>query len=115
MKLGVSKWLLPVDGDEQQRGWWLDLANHLLEIIAAVAVENDELADPLAVQRHGDIPKHRRLRARIHVDAEVNVALAGLNAERNHREHDHPRASFPCDSSCLVRDGFSLDDIGPVR
>jgi len=70
----------------------LQLADYLLEIIPAVAVQNQKLVNSLPIKGGRDVAKHHGLRARIHVDAQWDVELTGVYSERNRRQRHHPRS-----------------------
>ena len=91
-----------------------ELADDRLEVVAAVAVQHHQPADPLPRQGAGDVLQHRRLRGRVHVDAERDVELAGLDAERHGGQHRHPGAAPVGDPGGLGRDGVGLDRVRAV-
>ena len=59
--------------------------------------------------------KQRELRARIHVDAELDVELRRVDAERDRREHDGARTALPSARPGADRDLLCLDVVGRVR
>ena len=60
------------------------------------------------------VGEHGGLRARVHVEAERDVELAGLHAERNGRQHDDARPGVPGPAGGLGGDVIALDGVGGV-
>ena len=86
----------PVHDAEEDVGYFgLHVAHDRLELVAAVPVQDHEAAHPLPRERLRDVAQHETLRARVHVDAERNVELPGLNSEWNRRQHDDTRRRAP--------------------
>src|SRR3989442_927386 len=86
--------LIPVDRTQEQGHRGLQLADHLAEVVPAVPVQDHELRDALTRQCHREVAQHQRLRARVQVEAQRNIELPGVHAERHHRQHDDPRAAL---------------------
>ena len=107
--------LVPVDQAQKQRHRRLELTDHLAEVIPTVPVQNDELRHALARERRRHVAQHQRLRARIHVEAQWQIELAGVHAERDHRQHHNPCATLPRDARREARDPLGLDVVGRVR
>ena len=80
-----------------------------------MTVENDELENALPLQRTNEITQQRSLRARIHVQAQLNVELPRVHAEWNGGKHHDSRATFPRDPRGSGGNRIALDDIGGVR
>lgn len=63
----------------------LQLADHLLEAVAAVPVENQQLANARVRQAIDDVGQYERLGARIEVDRQWRAQLLRVGAQRNRR------------------------------
>ena len=68
-----------------EAGARLQLADHLPEVVPPVPVEDHELADSLPLEREHEVGEQRRLRARIHVQAQLDVELSRVHAKGNSR------------------------------
>src|SRR5437016_11094442 len=79
-----------------------------------MAVENHELVDSFALERPRNVAEYCGLSARIHVDAETNVELAGVDSIRNHWKNRHARACSPRFLRRLGRDKRRLIVVGPI-
>ena len=66
----------------------------------------------LSVERRGEVAEQRGLRARIHVEAELDVELRRVHAERNGRQHDDARSLRPRALGGANRDLLRLDVVG---
>jgi hypothetical protein len=62
-----------------------------------------------------EIREKSGLRARVHVETELDVELTGVHAEGDGRENDDPGSALPCKPRRLSRDPITLDRVGPVR
>ena len=62
----------------------------------ALGVLNTALGGGTSSRLFQEVREHRGLGARVHVDAQLDVDLAGVDPERNRGENDHLRALFPC-------------------
>ncbi len=105
----------PVDSADENAALRLQFADHLLEIVPAVAVQNDELLDSLPFQRMGNIGQNRRLSTRVHVDAEADVELAGIHPKRNLGKDDDASSGVPRAPRCLPRHVRGFVVVGSVR
>src|SRR2546423_15561072 len=85
----------PVDGADEEIEAWLQLADHLLEIVAAVSVQNQQLSHALTRQRCGDVGKNCQLGAGIHVDGEAKIRLAPIHSKGYRRQRHHLRSVLP--------------------
>src|SRR5665213_899127 len=104
----------PVERAEKHARVRLQLADHLAEIISAMAIEDDELENSLALQHTREITQQRGLSARIHVQAQLDVELPGVHAEWNSRQHHYSRPGIPRDPRRLGGYRIALDDVGRV-
>src|SRR6185437_6659000 len=104
----------PVDRREKYARRRLALADHLPKIVPAVGVENEHFVNALAVQRTHHVVEHRGLRARVHVDAELDVELRRVDAERHCRKHHDVRPTLPRPFGGARRDTIALDRVGRV-
>src|SRR5690348_6711424 len=89
--LEVSFWvddLVPVHRREKNFRLCLQLPNDLSIIIRAMPVEDAELEDSLTFERTGEIGEQRCLRARVHVDAALDLELRRLHAEGDGRQDE---------------------------
>src|SRR2546429_631711 len=105
---------VPVHGAEKQRHGGLQLADHLGEVVATVPVQDHELGDALTGQRGGQDAQHQRLGAGVQVQAQRDVELPGVDAERHQGEHDDPRSPLPRASRRQRRDPLGCDVVGRV-
>src|SRR2546422_3391611 len=78
--------LIPVDHAQEQGHRGLELWDHLTEVVPAVSVQDHELRHALAPERRGHVAQHQGLGARVHVETQRQVELAGVHAERS-EEH----------------------------
>jgi len=106
--------LIPVDGAKEQRDRRLQLPDDLAEVVPAVAVQDDELGDALTRQRRRQVAQHEGLGAGVQVEAKGNIELAGVDAERDDRQHDHPRAPLPRVPRRQGSDPLGLDVVGCI-
>src|SRR5690349_8847746 len=100
---------VPVDLAEHDRGGWLQLADDLLEVVAAVTVEDHELAYAMRFERGDQVAKDRLLGGRVEVEAERDVELPGLHTEGHGGQHHDPRAAIPRGLGDNGREAFRLD------
>src|SRR5690606_15357261 len=89
-------------------------ADHRLEIIPAVAVQNNELVNALAIQHFHNITQHSKLCTWIHVDVEFYIELTCVDAERNARQYRYLGTGLPGDARGFGSDGLSFKDICSV-
>ena len=74
--------------DEEVRVIHSQVANHALESVASVTVDNQQLSEALMMQRGHRVGKDGSLSVVTIMDAELQVALPGvLCAHRNRRQH----------------------------
>ena len=106
--------LIPVDHAQEQGHRGLELSDHLTEVVPAVSVQDHELRHALAPERRGHVAQHQGLGARVHVETQRQVELAGVHAERHHGQHHHPRAPVPRDARRELCDPLGLDVVGRV-
>ena len=73
------------------------------------------LEDSLSLQRTNQIAQQRSLRARIHVQAQLNVELSRVHTEGNGWKYDYTRSAVPRDPRECGSYRVALNDIGRVR
>jgi hypothetical protein len=73
----------------------LDLPHQRRKVIAAVPVEDHDLADPVPTQRSDDVPQHRIQRRLRHMDRHRKVELIAIDPERDRRQANDVGALLP--------------------
>src|SRR5690606_10142893 len=101
-----------------EKHFWIvqsKLADHSLEIVSTVAVQDDQLMYALSVQHLDDVVQHLRLSRWVHVDIKQNIRLSGVDAKRDRGQDNDLRALFPRNTRCLSSHPLCLYDVSSVR
>ena len=113
--VSVGRHLVPVAEEQVDRRGPVQLAEHPLQVVAAVAVEEQGLANAMSLQRFdqiGDDPAERR---GVQVHGQGKLHLVGLGAVGDGRQQEHPRPPLAGQAAGAGRDGLDLEGVGSVR
>jgi len=104
----------PVDRADEKIHAWLQLANHLPEIVPTVAVENGQFLHALAGQSRCNVGENRELGARVHVESKLEIELARVHAKGNGGKHNHLRPLVPGNLRRALGDRRRLEVVGGI-
>ena len=93
----------------------MSFADHLLEVVPSVTVENQELVEALYFKALDHIREDRHLRRWVHVDGTGDVQLLRICPEGHSWQHQGAGAPLPRQARRLRGDGVTLVDIRAVR
>lgn len=101
-----------------QKHLWVSesqFAQHGLEVIATMAVEDQQFIDAGSLEHFNHIRQNSSLRAGIEVHVQRNVCLTCVDPKGDGGQHDDFGSLFPGQSGRLSRNGIRLDNIRAIR
>lgn len=103
-------------GDEEVGPVYRQVADHVLEAVAPVTVDDDEAPHTLAVQRRDDVGQDGLLRLVAGVDTEREFALPGVLRPQRHprQHHGADTEALPGKHGGVDRDGVGEDAVGQI-
>ena len=88
------------------------LPHHLLEIVAAVAVYNEQFGDALMGEGLDQVAQDRELGRGIEIEVQLDVELAGVDPKGHGRQNDDLSGLLPSDAGRGRRDFVALHHVG---